>query len=150
MPTAYDVPADLLINLTAKRLKDNFQDIASPSQMTYAKTGSHREDVPKNSDFWYIRCASLLRKVYVHGPIGVAHLREQYGGLSKKGNVGKHKRKGGGCSVRRPLEQLEKAGLVKTVDRQGRVVTNHGASLLDTLAGEIEKSFQKDYVDSEK
>ena len=118
--------------------------------MTYAKTGSHREDVPKNSDFWYIRCASLLRKVYVHGPIGVAHLREQYGGLSKKGNVGKHKRKGGGCSVRRPLEQLEKAGLVKTVDRQGRVVTNHGASLLDTLAGEIEKSFQKDYVDSEK
>ncbi len=144
LPTAYDVPADMLISATAKRLKDNFQDIEPPVTMTYAKTGSHREDMPRTSDFWYVRCASLLRKVYVHGPIGVAHLREQYGGLSRNGDVGKHKREGGGFAIRRPLEQLEKAGLVKTVDKRGRVVTKQGASLLDTLAGEIEKSVMKD------
>ena len=143
MPTAYDVPANLLIDLTAKRLRENFQEIEAPVTMTYAKTGSHREDMPKNADFWYTRCASLLRKVYFHGPIGVPHLREQYGGLSRKGDVGKHKREAGGFSIRRPLEQLEKAGLVKTIDKKGRVVTSKGASLLDGLAGEILKTMAK-------
>lgn len=143
MPTAYDVPADLLINLMAKRLKD-FQEIEPPSHMAFAKTGSHREDMPKNPDFWYVRCASLLRKIYIHGPIGVAHLREQYGGLTKKGDVGKHKREAGGFAVRRPLEQLEKAGLVKTVERRGRITTKEGTSLLDTLAGEIQRSLKKE------
>ena len=150
MPTVYDVPADLLISQTAKRLKENFQEIESPLQMAYAKTGSHREERPKNPDFWYIRCASLLRKVYLHGPIGVAHLREQYGGLTKKGDVGKHKTDGGGFAVRRPLEQLEKAGLVKTVERRGRVITKEGASLLDTVAGEIERDMRKETSGSEK
>jgi len=150
LPTTYDVPADLLINLTAKRLRENYQEIEQPPQMIFAKTSSHREETPKNPDFWYIRCASLLRKVYVHGPIGVAHLREQYGGLTKKGDVGKHKRDGGGFAVRKPLEQLEKAGLVKTVERRGRIITKEGASLLDTLAGEIERSMKKEALSPEK
>lgn len=143
MPTVYDVPADLLINLTAKHLRENYQEIEPPPQMMFTKTGSHREEAPKDPDFWYIRCASLLRKIYVHGPIGVAHLRKQYGGLTRKGNVGKHKRSGGGFAVRKPLEQLEKAGLVKTVERRGRIITSHGAGLLDTLAGEIERTMKK-------
>jgi len=150
LPTVYDVPADLLINLTAKHLRENFQEIESPPQMVFAKTGSHREESPQDPNFWYIRCASLLRKIYVQGPIGVTHLREQYGGLTKKGDVGKHKRRGGGFTVRRPLEQLEKAGLVKTVERRGRTITKEGASLLDTLAGEIERSMKKESTGPEK
>lgn len=150
MPIAYDVPADLLITLTAKHLRENFQEIEPPPQTAFAKTGSHREEAPKDPNFWYIRCASLLRKIYVQGPIGVSHLREQYGGLTKKGDVGKHKRRGGGFTVRRPLEQLEKAGLVKTVERRGRIITKEGASLLDTLAGEIERSMKRDSASPEE
>jgi len=150
LPTVYDVPADLLINLTAKYLRENYQEIEPPPQMAFAKTGSHREEPPKDPNFWYIRCSSLLRKIYIHGPIGVAHLRKQYGGLTKKGNVGKHKRRGGGFVVRKPLEQLEKAGLVQTVDRRGRIVTKRGASLLDNLAGEIEKSMRKESAGPER
>lgn len=150
MPTVYDVPTDLLINLTAKHLRENYQEIEPPPQMAFAKTGCHREEAPQDPDFWYIRCASLLRKIYTHGPIGVAHLREQYGGLTKKGDVGKHKRRGGGFAVRRPLEQLEKAGLVKTVERRGRAITKEGASLLDTLAGEVERSLERESASSEK
>jgi len=70
--------------------------------------------------------------------------------LTKKGDVGKHKRRGGGFIVRRPLEQLEKAGLVKTVERRGRAITKEGASLLDTLAGEIERSMKKESTGPEK
>ena len=150
MPTAYDVPADLLINQTAQRLRENYQEIEPPLQMAHAKTSSQREEPPKSPNFWYIRCASLLRKVYMHGPIGVEHLREQYGGLTKKGDVGKHKAEGGGFAVRRPLEQLEKAGLVKTVERKGRAITRSGTSLLDTIAGEIDRSMKKDNGDQEK
>ena len=150
MPTAYDVPADLLINQTAQRLREDYQEIEPPPQMAHAKTSSHKEEPPKNPHFWYIRCASLLRKVYMHGPIGVEHLREQYGGLTKKGDVGKHKTEGGGFAVRRPLEQLEKAGLVKTVERKGRKITKSGTSLLDTIAGEIDRSMRKENADQEK
>ncbi len=63
--------------------------------------------------------------------------------------MGKHKREAGGFSVRRPLEQLEKAGLVKTIDKKGRMVTSKGASLLDSLAGEILRTMTKSSAGSQ-
>ncbi len=150
MPTVYDVPVALLIKKTAEYLKDNYQDIAPPTWIRFAKTSSHVQQSPKDPDFWYLRCASILRKVYVEGPIGVEHLRKEYGGRSGLGNEGEHKRSGGGSVVRRPLEQLEKAGLVKKIERRGRVVTKEGASILDTLSGEVLRKLEQEIPDLQK
>ena len=143
MPTPYDVPPAILIERLAKYLKDNVDAVRPPEWALYVKTGVHKERPPQNSDWWYIRCASLLRKVYVKGPIGVEHLRAEYGGRKDRGVKPEHTRKGSGAIIRKALQQLEEAGLVETVKGEGRIVTPKGRSLLDSLSTEIKRELEK-------
>ncbi len=69
MPTAFEVPANDLIDKLAKHLKENVSEISPPTWSEFAKTGAHKERPPQDPDWWYMRCASLLRKLYVHGPV---------------------------------------------------------------------------------
>ena len=150
MPTIYNIPAEKIIERTVEYLKDNVPEVTPPSWVTFVKTGTHTEKPPQNPDWWYIRSESLLRKIYINGPIGVARLRKAYGGLSRKGNVGKHKRCGGRLIIRSSLQQLEKAGLVLKVEKKGRTITNKGISLLDSLATEIQKKLEKNMPELKK
>ncbi|HII79102.1 MAG TPA: 40S ribosomal protein S19, partial [Methanosarcina sp.] len=50
------------------------------------KTGVHKELPPINDDWWYIRCAAVLRKIYTDGPIGTERLRSVYGGKKDNGS----------------------------------------------------------------
>ena len=77
-----EVPADVLIQTLAETLK-NEDTINPPEWSNYVKTGSHVERPPQNDEWWYERCASILRKVYVHGPVGLADLQKMYGGKKK-------------------------------------------------------------------
>ena len=79
MAKAYDIPADELITHLAENLKKD-KKIEAPQWSQFVKTGCHAEKIPQNRDWWYIRCASLLRKVYINGPIGISDLRSEYGG----------------------------------------------------------------------
>ena len=132
MPTVYDIPAQELIDFVAAELKKT-KSVTPPEWASYVKTGSFKQHAPRNPDWWYVRCASLLRKVYVHGTIGTSHLRKEYGG--RKGGTAKpeHFRKASGAIIRKALQQLEKAGLV-TSERKGRVVSSKGRSMLDKIA----------------
>ena len=143
MPTPYDVPPSILIERLAKYLKDNIDEVKPPEWAPYVKTGVHAERTPQNPDWWYIRCASLLRKVYIRGPIGVEHLRSEYGGRKDRGTRPEHARKGSGAIIRKALQQLEKAGLIQTIKGRGRVVTPQGRSLLDSLSADIKKQLEK-------
>lgn len=142
MPTARDVPADLLIKKVAEHLR-RLPQISSPPWAAYAKMGSHRERLPHDKDWWYTRCASLLRKVYMHGPIGLTDLRSAYGGGTSVGYSPTHHRDAGGSAIRKALQQLEAAGLVAKQSGKGRVVTSRGASLLDRHANEIFEELAK-------
>ena len=137
MPTVYDVPPESFIGRLARHLKENYDEIVPPQWAYFAKTGPHRERPPQDREWWYVRCASILRKLYLLGPIGVSRLRKEYGGRSRRGRSREHTRRGGGSSVREPLQQLEKAGLVEKDGRKGRVLTREGRSLLDRVAAEI-------------
>src|SRR5438876_2973229 len=44
MPTAFEVPANELINRLAKHLKENVSEISPPPWSEYAKTGATRRD----------------------------------------------------------------------------------------------------------
>jgi len=101
------------------------------------KTGSFAERLPQEKDWWYTRCASVIRKVYIHGPIGLTDLRSMYGGGKRIGYGGIHHRKGGGSAVRIALKQLEAAGLISKKQGKGRFVTSRGRSLLDRTSTEI-------------
>ncbi len=134
------VPPRIFVEELARYLKENFGDVVKPPEWAlYAKTGSHKERVPDDPDWWYKRCASLLRKLYIHGPVGVERLRTAYGGRKDLGHRREHFQKAGGSAIRKALRQLEAAGLVTRVEGRGRVLTPKGRSLLDKLATTIFK-----------
>ncbi len=139
MPTPRDVSADTFLSRLSKHLKENVGEVTPPAWSVTAKTSSHKEFPPQNMDWWYLRCASLLRKLYIHGPIGVSRLRTEYGGRKRRGRSVEHVRPGGGSSIREPLQQLEKAGLVTRVEKEGRKLSRDGVSLLNKLAAQILK-----------
>ena len=127
---AMDVPANDLIVKVAGLLKTD-QTIQPPTWAGSVKLSSHNERVPEQKDFWYARCASLLRTLYVRGtPVGVQRLRHKYGGRTSHIVSRSHHRKGGGKNIRFMLQQLEKAGLVQK-EKVGRTLTAKGRSLLD-------------------
>ncbi|MDQ1280922.1 MAG: small subunit ribosomal protein S19e [Thermoproteota archaeon] len=149
MPTAYDVPAGELIKRITEYLRENKTDITPPSWTAFTKTSAHLERLPQSPDWWYTRCASILRKVYIEGPIGIGGLKKEYGGRDAKGTIGKNKVSGGGAIVRNALQQLEKAGLVKT-DKKGRVITQSGHAVLDSLAREVKRDLEKSIPELKK
>ena len=142
MPTAYEVPAGALIERLAKHLKQNMGDITPPPLSEYSKTGAHKARPPQDPDWWYSRCASLMRKLYVHGPTGVARLRVEYGGRVGRGNRREHHVPAGGSSIREPLQQLEKVKLVVTDGKKGRKLTHEGIVLLNRTAAELSKEMK--------
>lgn len=133
----YEVPQDELIKKVAEELKSL---ISVPEWANYAKTGVQKQRPPVDGDWWYIRAASVLRKVYLLGPIGVSKLRTKYGGIKNRGVKPEKFKKGSGSVARKVLQELEKAGLVKqdVKDKhKGRVVTPKGVSLLFSAAKAI-------------
>ncbi|UCC58836.1 MAG: 30S ribosomal protein S19e [Candidatus Bathyarchaeum sp.] len=143
MPTPYDVPPSVLIERLARHLKEEVDEINPPSWAPFVKTGIHTQRPPRNPDWWFTRCSSILRKIYVKGPIGIEKLRSEYGGRIDRGAKPEHARKGSGAIVRKSLQQLQAAGLVKPLRNEGRVVTSEGRQLLDRLATEIKKELEK-------
>ncbi len=139
MVNALEVPADKLIRAVAEKLKKEYGDtVKPPAWAFYAKTGVHKEKPPEDPDWWYVRAASILRKLYKSGePIGIESFRTIYGGRQNRGSAPEHFRKGSGSVARKILQQLEKAGLVVNVPRKGRTLTAAGRSLLDKTAKEV-------------
>ncbi|MDP1552371.1 MAG: 30S ribosomal protein S19e [Methanobacteriaceae archaeon] len=132
MSTVYDVPADLLINQVAKKLTKE-DKVESPEWANFVKTGVHKERRPENSDWWFVRTAALLRRVYIDGPVGVSSLRTHYGGKKDRGVDPEKFRRGSGAIIRGALHQLEAAGLIEKVEG-GRIVTPKGRSFLDNVS----------------
>ena len=135
MAKVYDVPADLLISKLADILKN--EDIPAPSWAPFVKTGSHADKPPHDPNWWHTRCASILRKVYLHGPIGIDDLRKAYGGGKAVGYGARKQRYAGGSIIRKAVQDLEKLGYIEKVGGKGRVVSKNGMKKLDRLATEI-------------
>lgn len=136
MVTALDIDTNALISKVADKLKT--MNINKPAFIGLVKSGSHRERPPEQEDFWYIRCASILRKAYLKGKIGTNRLRTHYGGRKSRGVKPQIHRKAGGSTIRKAIQELEKVGLLKK-EKVGRTLTPAGRKLLDTAAKEIMK-----------
>lgn len=144
MTTVYDVPAHALIARLTEYIKGNVGEVTTPEWAAYVKTGSHTEQAPHNPDWWYVRSASMLRKLYIKGPIGVSKLRKEYGGRKRRGVKPSHFRRAGGAIIRHILQQLEAAGLVEQVEREGRTISPKGRSLLDAMSAQIKRELERE------
>ena len=144
MVTVYDIPAWDLIKETANVLREEYPSVSPPPGSRFWKTGVHKERQPTQNDWWYIRCASLLRKLYLYGPVGTSRLRSAYGGRKRRGVKPERFAKGSGAIIRKALQQLEAAGLVEKVEKKGRRITNEGRSLLDRVAYKASLKLRKE------
>ncbi len=143
MTTPHDVPASKFIEKLAKYLKENIDQVQPPAWAAFAKTGAHVEKQPQNPNWWYTRTASILRKVYINGPVGLEKLRSDYGGRKGFSVKPEHARKSGGSNIRKALQQLEAAGLIQTAKPQGRTMSPKGRKLLQEIAEDLQKDMIK-------
>lgn len=147
MSTVYLVPIDEFIRTLTDELKKDYSSTIRPQPWAgFAKTGVSKSRPPTQPDWWYTRCASILRKLYVRGSIGVSRLRAEYGGSQHAAAFPDHSKKGSGSIVRKIFQQLEGAGLLGKNESKGRILTAKGVSLLDKVAHKVRLSLQKDEI----
>jgi len=137
MVSVFDVKPQELAFEVAQELKAKIQ---APAWAPFVKTGQHKERPPINKDWFFIRSASVLRTIYKDGPVGVSKLRSRYGGKKNRGVKPERFTKASGNILRKVLQQLEKANLVKQKKEgvhKGRIITPTGASLLEKSAAKV-------------
>ena len=142
MVSVFDSNPSEVIAKAAKKLQED-STIVMPEWAKVVKTGPGQERLPDSLDWWYFRLASVLRKVYVQGPIGVSKLRNFYGKKKNRGTKPEKFYKASGKIIRTALQQLETAGYVVQAEKgvhKGRIVTPKGRSFLDTVCKKEKKN----------
>ncbi|MBO4522042.1 MAG: 30S ribosomal protein S19e [Methanomicrobium sp.] len=143
MTTVYDIPPDVLIANVAGELK-KLDTIKAPDWAEFAKTGVHKQMPPKEEDWWYTRAASVMRRVYIDGPVGVQRLRSFYGGKKNRGSKPNRFARGSGSVTRKLLQQLETAGYIQNTP-EGRIVSANGRKFMDAVANDSKASAAEKY-----
>lgn len=135
-----------LINRATEELKK--QKLVQPLEWSkFVKTGRHKERLPDNPDWWYYRAAAILKSIHKLGPVGTQKLRVRYGGKKRRGHKPAHFYRASGSIIRKILQQLEKAELIKQEKKgnhKGRILTPKGISFLDKIAVQISKESTKE------
>ncbi|MBT4604587.1 30S ribosomal protein S19e [archaeon] len=135
------VDAGKLIEKAADALKTE-GSVEATEWAQFVKTGHHKERLPDNPDWWFVRSAAILRSVAATGPIGTQKLRHKFGGKKNRGHKPGHFYKASGSIIRKILQQLEKSGLISQTQKgsfKGRILTPKGTSFLDKIAVGIYK-----------
>ena len=144
-----DVPAEMLIEKTAKKLKE-MDTVYPPKWAEYAKTGIHRTKRPIDPDWWYTRSAAVLRKVYIHGPIGVMRLSAMFGDKVDRGAKRYHPTRGSRSVIQTSLVQLESAGFIVKDGKKGRVISPAGQKFMDNTSYEVMKELVEEMPEMKK
>jgi small subunit ribosomal protein S19e len=131
-----DVKADAFISEYAEHLK-NSDKFELPVWSDTVKTGCFKELAPYGDDWYYIRAASIARKVYLRPGVGVGMLQKWYGGAYRRGARTEHFRKASAGIIRSVLIQLENMRVVENMPNGGRRMTTVGQQDLDRIAGAV-------------
>jgi len=136
-----DIEPKKFIEVCKRELK-KIEAIKPPEWASFVKTGSSRKLPPRENDWWYTRTASILRKIYLNGPVGVERLRTHYGGKKDRGHKPERFKKSGGSIIRKSLQQLETAGLIeksKNLKKRGRIISDKGKKFIHDIVKEVKK-----------
>jgi len=135
MVTALDVDTNKLLERAAEKLKG--MKLEKPAFVGIVKTGMHAQRPPEQPDFFFVRCASILRQAYSKDTVGTGRLRRHYGGRKSRGVKPQRHAPAGGSTIRKAMQQLEKAGLLAKQKTGGRKLTAKGRALLDRAAKDV-------------
>jgi small subunit ribosomal protein S19e len=138
-----DVSSTEFIKSYAEHLK-NSDKFDLPVWADTVKTGVHKELAPYGDDWYYIRAASIARKVYLRPGIGVGQLQKWYGGAYRRGARRSHFRLASAGIIRSVLIQLEEMKVVEKVSGGGRRASVVGQQDLDRIAGAVFHAAEED------
>ena len=135
--TVKDAPTREFIVALAAHFKKSGK-IELPAWHDLVKTGVAKELCPQDPDWYYVRAASIARKIYLRGGTGVGGLTKVYGSGYRRGVKPSHFQQASSGLIRHMLQQLEEIDLIaKKKDRKGRFITRNGQRELDTIAAQI-------------
>ena len=130
-----DVAADVFVKAYAKHLKRQGK-LEIPKWVDYVKTGVAKELAPTDPDWFYVRCASIARKIYLRPNTGVGALTKVYGSNYRRGVRTEHFRRASAGILRYCVQQLEAIKVIeKSASGKGRRITKTGQQDLDRIAG---------------
>ncbi len=139
MVSVREVSADKFIEKAASEL-EKMNELKPPEWTSFVKTGIHKERPPTQKNWWWVRSASIMRKLHLKQDIGVSRLKKIYGGRKNRGVEPEHKYKASGKIIRNILQQLESAGYVKTEKKKGRSLTPKGKKFLNDIAKSLKQA----------
>merc|ERR1712075_24660 len=95
---------------------------------------------PYDEDWFYVRSASILRKVYLRKGTGVGALKKWYGGSNGThgGTRKAHFMTASGAIIRKAMHELEKLEMMTLTNDGGRMITSKGRAEMDRIAGNID------------
>mmetsp|Transcript_39728 Transcript_39728/g.98324 ORF Transcript_39728/g.98324 Transcript_39728/m.98324 type:complete len:150 (+) Transcript_39728:40-489(+) len=134
--TVKDVPAQEFVVALAQYFRSTGK-MEVPTWVDIVKTAAYKELAPSDPDWFYIRAASMARKLYVNGNLGVGGFRKGYCGANNRGTRRFHHAIGSGSVARAILKQLESVGVVEKDPKSGRRITPSGQRDLDRIAGRV-------------
>ncbi|KAL0248457.1 hypothetical protein GEMRC1_003693 [Eukaryota sp. GEM-RC1] len=131
--TLKDVESSRFIQAYAQQLKAS-QSVKAPEWVDLVKTATFKDLAPIDPDWFFIRAASMARKIYLCPGMGVGRFRKIYGGNKRNGSRPNHFALSSGSIARNILKQLEAASLVELTPEGGRKITSKGQAEIDQIA----------------
>ncbi|KAF4352503.1 hypothetical protein CsatB_013124 [Cannabis sativa] len=134
--TVKDVSPHEFVKAYAAHLKRSGK-VELPEYTDLVKTAKFKELAPYDPDWYYVRAASVARKIYLRGGLGVGAFRRIYGGSKRNGSRPPHFCRSSGAILRHILHQLQNMNIVDVDPKGGRKITSNGRRDLDQVAGRI-------------
>jgi len=134
--TVRDIQAEKFISAYAEVLKNNDKFVV-PKWTDLVKTGVHKELAPYDPDWYFIRAAAIVRKIYLRQGTGVGALKKRFGGAYRRGaRPEKHQDAAGGL-IRHILITLDGLKITEKTAKGGRKISRVGQQALDLVAGQV-------------
>ncbi|THU46776.1 hypothetical protein C4D60_Mb09t08450 [Musa balbisiana] len=133
----HSLPTRLVIGWGNGVRRDDGIKMELPEWTDIVKTGRFKELAPYDPDWYYIRAASMARKIYLRQGIGVGGFQKIYGGRKRNGSRPPHFCKSSGAIARHILQQLERMNIIEIDPKGGRKITSQGQRDLDQVAGRV-------------
>ncbi|KAI3761289.1 hypothetical protein L1987_51701 [Smallanthus sonchifolius] len=134
--TVKDVSPHEFVKAYAAHLKRSGK-MELPHWTDIVKTATFKELAPYDPDWYYIRAASMARKIYLRGGLGVGAFQRIYGGRKRNGSAPPHFCKSSGGVSRHILQRLQSMNIVDFDSKGGRKITSNGRRDLDQVAGRV-------------
>jgi len=113
--------------------------IKLPAWVDLVKTGPSKQMCPADKDWYFIRAASIARKLYLHGKrgVGVGLLRKIYGTSKHRGPAPNRFYKAAGGLIRHIVKQFVEIGVFEKDPEGGRKISKEGIKDLDRIASRV-------------